>query len=83
MFSIPAKWLQQALGTHADGQIGALTLIEAKRADPMKTILRACEIRMAFLRGLSTFDVFGKGWTRRVKEVEEAALAMAVVRRLG
>ncbi len=34
--------------------------------------------RRAFFRSLSTFDVFGKGWMRRVAEVEAWSLAWAV-----
>jgi len=36
-----------------------------------------CGMRMDFLKALPTFDVFGKGWARRVAEVEEAAKGMA------
>lgn len=42
-----------------------------------QTINRLCDARMAFLRGLKTFDTFGKGWTRRVAETRAEALAMA------
>jgi uncharacterized protein (TIGR02594 family) len=33
--------------------------------------------RLAFLRGLSTWPMFGKGWGRRVSEVRAASLMMA------
>jgi len=33
--------------------------------------------RRGFLRGLRTFDVFGKGWLRRVAAIEAASLKMA------
>jgi lysozyme family protein len=36
-----------------------------------------CDRRLAFLKGLSTWPVFGKGWGRRVVAVRKAALAMA------
>jgi lysozyme family protein len=32
---------------------------------------------MDFLKALPTFDTFGKGWTRRVAEVEQKAKGMA------
>jgi lysozyme family protein len=32
---------------------------------------------MRFLKGLRTWPVFGKGWSRRVAEVKAASLAMA------
>lgn len=37
-----------------------------------------CARRRAFFRSLRTFDVFGKGWMRRVNEVEAWAIAWAV-----
>jgi len=32
--------------------------------------------RQAFYEGLSTFDTFGRGWSRRNKETLEASLEM-------
>jgi lysozyme family protein len=71
-----AKWLQQALSVTADGKIGPQTIAAAKAAEPISVIDTALMRRMAFLRGLKTFDVFGKGWTRRVEAVRGAAKAM-------
>ena len=34
------------------------------------------KIRQAFYESLSTFETFGKGWTRRNKETTEASLGM-------
>ena len=36
-----------------------------------------CDERLAFLQGLKTWKVFGKGWGRRVREVHITALVMA------
>ena len=72
-----AKWLQQALGVTADGKIGPKTIAAAKAAHAEAVIDRACDLRMAFLRGLNTWPTFGKGWGRRVNEVRDAATAMA------
>jgi lysozyme family protein len=33
--------------------------------------------RQSYYEQLSTFDTFGKGWTRRVQETTEFALEMA------
>jgi lysozyme family protein len=71
-----AKWLQQALGLTAVGKIGPATLAAAKAADPISVIDAALDRRMTFLRGLGTWDVFGKGWTRRVEAVRGAAKGM-------
>ena len=71
-----ARWVQSALGVTADGQIGAKTILAAHQADPMPVIMRACQDRMRFLQSLPTWPKFGKGWTRRVSDVQEVALAM-------
>lgn len=72
-----AKWLQQALGTHADGKIGPMTISAAGRQYGPAVIQRACAIRMAFLRSLGTWGTFGRGWERRVNSTEALALSMA------
>ena len=35
------------------------------------------DIRQTFYESLSTFDTFGRGWTRRNKETETEAFKMA------
>lgn len=42
------------------------------------TVKRLCAKRLSFVRGLSTFDVFGAGWTRRIATVEARAVKMAL-----
>lgn len=49
----------------------------ARAADSRTTIAAICDERLRFLQSLKTWDVFGKGWGRRVAEVKAAALAMA------
>ncbi len=49
----------------------------ANAADAPRMVSTICAERMAFLKNLRTFPVFGRGWTRRVKSVEATALAMA------
>lgn len=71
-----AKWVQSAVGAQADGRIGPATLLSVGKADTSTAIRRACQERMRFLQGLKTWPTFGKGWQRRVNEVEAAALAM-------
>ena len=43
---------------------------------PMDLVNLYCDKRLAFLKELKTWDVFGKGWERRVEEVRSAALKM-------
>ena len=71
-----AQWLQQAAGVAQDGSIGPKTLAAVASADPVRLIEAALRARLQFLKGLSTFSVFGKGWTARVQAVQVEALAM-------
>lgn len=72
-----AKTLQQALGVTADGQIGPATIAACKAADPGEVAQAVCAARLAFLQSLPTFATFGKGWARRVAEVQDIAQKMS------
>ena len=72
-----AKLLQEALGVKADGHIGPGTIGAAKASGATGIIHDAIDARLDYLRGLSTWDAFGKGWERRCEEVRAAALEMA------
>lgn len=53
-------------------------VIAAAGACPASDLVVAiCAERLAFLKSLKTFPVFGRGWTARVTGVRAAALAMA------
>jgi lysozyme family protein len=69
--------LQRALKIADDGALGPLTLAAVATHKPADLIDALCDGRLAFLRALSTWPRFGKGWARRVEEVRKAALAMA------
>ncbi|KMO11313.1 hypothetical protein QR79_30055 [Methylobacterium indicum] len=69
--------LQRALKVADDGALGPLTLAAVAKHKPADLIDPLCDGRLAFLRDLSTWPRFGKGWARRVEEVRKAALAMA------
>lgn len=71
--------LQRAIGVADDGILGPVTLSNALGRDPAQTIERICADRMTFLRRLTTWQTFGKGWTSRVEGVRAEALAMAKV----
>ena len=75
-----AKYLQTMIGTVADGGIGPNTLAKLKEyveANGLEKCIEdyQCE-RQSYYEKLSTFDTFGKGWTRRVDETTELALSM-------
>lgn len=72
-----ARYLQRAVGVAEDGQIGPVTLKAVAAMEPDCLVDGICNARMTFLKGLTTFDVFGKGWSRRVEDVRAKAKAMA------
>src|SRR5215475_8637589 len=71
-----AKVLQRLVATAVDGEVGPDTVAATKRANAVALIEAICDERLAFLQGLRTWPTFGKGWSRRVREVRAAALAM-------
>jgi len=71
-----AKALQSVLNTNPDGQIGPTTLRALETANAREVATAVCEARLAFLQSLSTYGTFGKGWSRRVSEVEQTAFNM-------
>lgn len=67
------RQLQECLKVNADGIIGPKTLAAANSANPIALIGCICDNRLAFLKNLPTWDTFGRGWGRRVAEVEHIA----------
>ena len=72
-----AKYLQTMIGTTPDGGIGPMTL---KAVDEYvnkhglaKAIDNYQDARQGYYEKLSTFDTFGRGWTRRVEETTQLA----------
>lgn len=72
-----SKLLQRAVGVAADGAIGPATLAAVADANPRELATKICELRLAFLQALPTWETFGKGWGRRVKQTEKTAFNMA------
>jgi lysozyme family protein len=71
-----AKLLQAAVGAVQDGGIGPKTLAATKVLFPDQLIKDYSERRIAYLMSLEHWDTFGKGWSRRVDDVEKSALKM-------
>jgi lysozyme family protein len=69
------RMLQVALGVAADGEVGPVTLAAVAATDGRRLINALCDRRLSFLQRLTSFSVFGRGWTRRVAEIRAAALA--------
>ena len=72
------KFLQSCVGATPDGGFGSITLALVKKAeaDPVKIIGTYSDTRIQFLKSLKTWDTFGKGWERRVNEVQAESLKM-------
>ena len=75
-----AKYLQTLIGTVADGGIGPNTLKKlgeyVEEHGVEDTIKNYQSDRQKYYESLSTFDTFGRGWTRRVDETTKLALEM-------
>ena len=71
-----AKWLQSCVGVEPDGGIGPKTLTAVRAADPKQLVQDYAKRRLSFMMDLTTWGTFGKGWTRRVNEVEATGLTM-------
>jgi len=70
------KFLQAACGVAQDGVIGPATLAAIAQHNPRDLATAVCEKRLAFLQSLPTWGTFGRGWNKRVAEVEETAFRM-------
>ncbi|MGL4438317.1 MAG: glycoside hydrolase family 108 protein [Bosea sp. (in: a-proteobacteria)] len=71
------RWLQMALSLKPDGVVASGTISAANRAEPRKLVIEFGRQRLGFLQRLGTWRTFGRGWARRVRETESAALALA------
>lgn len=75
------RYLQMLVGAKPDGIIGPNTMQALKdkaSAVGAKELIRGySDLRHQYYRKLRHFKTFGRGWTRRVNEVEETALHMA------
>lgn len=71
------KWLQACVGVEVDGGIGPKTLAAVAAFDPAVLVEDYAKRRLSFLMDLPHWGTFGKGWSRRVAEVQTAASSMA------
>lgn len=69
-----ARYLQKIVGAKQDGRIGPATLAAVATKAPAEIVEALTYERMAFLRGLSSWGRFGKGWSSRVTDVRRRAL---------
>lgn len=71
------KVLQRVVGVKDDGVIGPETMKAVLSRDPAKLVNAICDERLAFLKRLRTWPVFGKGWGSRVYGVRTYGLKLA------
>jgi len=71
-----AKWLQSCVGVEPDGGIGPKTLAAVAAFDPKELVEDYAKRRLSFLMDLPHWGTFGKGWGRRVAEVQNTASSM-------
>ena len=70
------KALQHLVGAKSDGVIGPKTLAQIEKANAEVIVQAMHDVRQRFYEGLSTYDTFGKGWTRRNAATLEQAMEM-------
>lgn len=69
--------LQNTLDIPADGRVGPRTLKALAMKPIDEAIADLCNARLEFLSRLKTYKTFGRGWVRRVNEVEVEARELA------
>lgn len=73
------KWVQRALNITADGVLGDVTMQRIMSHENHDALIEGILFRrMAFLRGLKTFNHFGGGWTSRVNQLKKNGQAWAM-----
>jgi lysozyme family protein len=72
-----AIYLQDIVGAAPDGKIGPVTLKAIAAESPLHLITKLSALRLNFLKRLSTWKRFGRGWEARVNAVEASAIRMA------
>ena len=72
-----ARILRRVTRLPEDGPVTDEVVAATARFDAARLVDDICDERLAFLRSLATWNVFGNGWGRRVREVRAGALALA------
>jgi len=70
------KVLQRVVGVTDDGDLGPLTMQAIAARDAADIVAAINDERLAFLKSLKTWPVFGRGWASRVADVRRDSLAL-------
>jgi lysozyme family protein len=62
------RFLQRAIGVADDGAMGPLSLAAVGRMDAESVAARFLGQRLDFMTRLSTWETYGKGWSRRIAD---------------
>jgi len=62
------RFLQRALNVADDGVLGPLTLASIQRLDAESVCAKFIGHRLDFMTKLSSWEVFSRGWTRRLAD---------------
>lgn len=75
-----AKYLQRVVGAAQDGRIGPATIAAVEKLPAANVINDLCDARLSFMKrigGGKLWKTFGRGWSRRVRDVREQSLIWA------
>ena len=70
------KYAQKIVGVSADGIMGPVTIASINNHDITGFVNALCDARLTFLKGLSTWSTFGRGWSARVADLRSYSLAL-------
>jgi lysozyme family protein len=62
------RFLQRAVNVADDGVIGPMTIAAVTRLDAESICARYIGQRLDFMTKLTTWDIYGKGWARRLAD---------------
>jgi lysozyme family protein len=62
----PVRWLQECVGTEADGIIGAKTIAAVRAANVWKVIAMFNAKRQVYLTDLQNWPQNARGWAKRI-----------------
>jgi lysozyme family protein len=65
------RWVQRVVGVKDDGVIGPITLKAIDNADPDVLLRGILAERLRFMTHLPAWNVFSRGWARRIADVME------------
>jgi lysozyme family protein len=67
-------FLQRIAKVSQDGVLGPKSMAAVNAISPETLVKEYCMARRLFIRGLKTYEHFGRGWERRINSVESDAL---------